>query len=173
MKILGIDTTGQTASAALVEDDKLICEFTLNYKLTHSQTIMPMIAEIIERSETDKASIDCIACAAGPGSFTGLRIGLATAEAMAYSWQCLLHGVDTLKALAYNIPIEGLVLSPVLDAQKGNYYQALYQWQEGKLVELAVTEVVNKYGKVIVVEDDCKVSPFFLKSGVWKPIVSS
>ena len=57
MKILGIDTTGQTASAALVEDDKLICEFTLNYKLTHSQTIMPMIAEIIERSETEKASI--------------------------------------------------------------------------------------------------------------------
>ena len=77
MKILGIDTTGQTASAALVEGDKLIAEFTMNYKLTHSQTILPMIADILERTETDKASIDCIACACGPGSFTGLRIGLA------------------------------------------------------------------------------------------------
>ena len=74
MKILGIDTTGQTASAALVEGDKLIAEFTMNYKLTHSQTILPMIADILERTETDKASIDCIACACGPGSFTGLRI---------------------------------------------------------------------------------------------------
>ena len=63
MKILGIDTTGQTASAALVEGDKLIAEFTMNYKLTHSQTILPMIADILERTETDKASIDCIACA--------------------------------------------------------------------------------------------------------------
>ena len=72
MKILGIDTTGQTASAALVEGDKLIAEFTMNYKLTHSQTILPMIADILERTETDKASIDCIACACGPGSFTGV-----------------------------------------------------------------------------------------------------
>ena len=83
MKILGIDTTGQTASAALVEGDKLIAEFTMNYKLTHSQTILPMIADILERTETDKASIDCIACACGPGSFTGLRIGAATAT----TWQ--------------------------------------------------------------------------------------
>ena len=67
MKILGIDTTGQTASAALVEGDKLIAEFTMNYKLTHSQTILPMIADILERTETDKASIDCIACACGEG----------------------------------------------------------------------------------------------------------
>lgn len=83
MKILGIDTTGQTASAALVEGDKLIAEFTMNYKLTHSQTILPMIADILERTETDKASIDCIACACGPGSFTGLRIGAATAKGFA------------------------------------------------------------------------------------------
>ena len=62
---------------------------------------------------------------------------------MAYAWQCCLHGVDTLKALAYNIQLEGIVLSPVLDAQKGNFYQALYQWQNGQLVELAQVAVVN------------------------------
>ena len=79
----------------------------------------------------------------GPGSFTGLRIGLATVEAMAYAWQCCLHGVDTLKALAYNVQLEGMVLSPVLDAQKGNFYQALYEWKQGQLVELAPVAVVN------------------------------
>lgn len=84
-----------------------------------------------------------MAVSMGPGSFTGLRIGLATAEAMAYSWQCSLHGVDTLKAMAYNIQLEGRVLSPVLDAQKGNFYQALYEWRNGELVELAPVEVVS------------------------------
>ena len=84
-----------------------------------------------------------MAVSMGPGSFTGLRIGLATAEAMAYSWQCCLHGVDTLKAMAYNIQLEGRVLSPVLDAQKGNFYQALYEWRNGELVELAPVEVVS------------------------------
>ena len=84
-----------------------------------------------------------MAVSMGPGSFTGLRIGLATAEAMAYAWGCCLHGVDTLKALAYNIQLEGVVLSPVLDAQKGNFYQALYEWREGQLVELAPVAVVN------------------------------
>ena len=80
----------------------------------------------------------------GPGSFTRVRIGLAPAEAMAYSWHCCLHGVDTLEALAYNIPLEGILLSPVLDAQKGNYYQALYKWETGQLVKLSPVEVVSK-----------------------------
>ena len=103
MKILGIDTTGQTASAALVEGDKLIAEFTMNYKLTHSQTILPMIADILERTETDKASIDCIACACGPGSFTGLRIGAATAKGFALALDKPIVAVPTLDALAYNV----------------------------------------------------------------------
>ena len=118
MRILGIDTTGQTASAALVEDDKLICEFTLNYKLTHSQTIMPMIAEIIERSETDKASIDCIACAAGPGSFTGLRIGAATAKgfALALDKPVIVGAKNATKLLTQGTTVrleatKGIVLS--------------------------------------------------------------
>jgi len=91
MKILGIDTTGQTASAALVEGDKLIAEFTMNYKLTHSQTILPMIADILERTETDKASIDCIACACGPGSFTGLRIGEGLCACAGQAHCCRSH----------------------------------------------------------------------------------
>jgi len=122
----------------------LLAEYNIHMGMTHSEGLLPQLEQLLKRTNTKKQDIDLIAVSMGPGSFTGLRIGLATAEAMAYSWQCLLHGVDTLKALACNIPLEGFLLSPVLDAQKGNYYQALYQWQEGKLVELAGTEVVNK-----------------------------
>lgn len=136
MKILGIDTTGQTASAALVEDDKLIAEFTLNYKLTHSQTIMPMIAEIMERTETDQADIDYIACASGPGSFTGLRIGAATAKGLALSMGKPLVAVPTLDALAYNIFEAGKFICPIMDARRNQVYAAFYEWEDGKLVRL-------------------------------------
>ena len=144
MLTLAIDTATKVCSVALCRDGEITAEYNITLGMTHSEGLLPQLEQLLERTNTKKQDIDLIAVSMGPGSFTGLRIGLATAEAMAYSWQCLLHGVDTLKALAYNIPIEGLVLSPVLDAQKGNYYQALYQWQEGKLVELAGTEVVNK-----------------------------
>ena len=143
MLTLAIDTATKVCSVALCRDGEITAEYNINMGMTHSEGLLPQLEQLLKRTNTKKQDIDLIAVSMGPGSFTGLRIGLATAEAMAYSWQCLLHGVDTLKALAYNIPIEGLVLSPVLDAQKGNYYQALYQWQEGKLVELAATEVVN------------------------------
>jgi len=141
---LAIDTATKVCSVALCRDGELLAEYNIHMGMTHSEGLLPQLEQLLKRTNTKKQDIDLIAVSMGPGSFTGLRIGLATAEAMAYSWQCLLHGVDTLKALAYNIPLEGFLLSPVLDAQKGNYYQALYQWQEGKLVELAGTEVVNK-----------------------------
>lgn len=144
MLTLAIDTATKVCSVALCRDGEITAEYSIHLGMTHSEGLLPQLEQLLKRTNTKKQDIDLIAVSMGPGSFTGLRIGLATAEAMAYSWQCLLHGVDTLKALAYNIPIEGMVLSPVLDAQKGNYYQALYQWQEGKLVELAGTEVVNK-----------------------------
>lgn len=86
--------------------------------MTHSEGLLPQLDQLLQRTGVQKQDIELLAVSMGPGSFTGLRIGLATAEAMAYSWQCCLHGVDTLKALAYNIQLEGRVLSPVLDAQR-------------------------------------------------------
>lgn len=136
MKILGIDTTGQTASAALVEDEKLIAEFTMNYKLTHSQTIMPMIADIMERTETEKTSIDCIACAAGPGSFTGLRIGAATAKGFALALDKPLVAVPTLDALAYNVFETDKIICPIMDARRNQVYAAFYMWENGKFMRL-------------------------------------
>ena len=136
MKILGIDTTGQTASAALVEGDKLIAEFTMNYKLTHSQTILPMIADILERTETDKASIDCIACACGPGSFTGLRIGAATAKGFALALDKPIVAVPTLDALAYNVFETNKFICPIMDARRKQVYTGIYRFENHQLVTL-------------------------------------
>lgn len=144
MLTLAIDTATKVCSIALVRDGEILAEYNVNVGLTHSEGLLPQIEQLMNRTGIDKKSIELLAVSMGPGSFTGLRIGLATAEAMAYSWQCMLHGVDTLKAMAYNIPVEGIILSPVLDAQKGNYYQGIYEWVDGSLVEHAGVSVVNK-----------------------------
>lgn len=144
MLTLAIDTATKVCTLALCKDNQVLAEYSINMGMTHSEGLLPQLEQLLKRAKVEKQEIELLAVSMGPGSFTGLRIGLATAEAMAYSWHCLLHGVDTLKALAYNLPLGGLVLSPVLDAQKGNYYQALYTWEQGKLVELSPVEVVSK-----------------------------
>lgn len=143
MLTLAIDTATKICTVALCRDQQLLAEYNVNVGMTHSEGLLPQLEQLLKRTGIKKNEIELLAVSMGPGSFTGLRIGLATAEAMAYSWQCFLHGVDTLKALAYNIPLEGFILSPVLDAQKGNFYQALYKWENGVLVELEPVQVVN------------------------------
>ena len=105
---------------------------------------MPQLDQMFARTGIKKEEIDRIAVSIGPGSFTGLRIGLAAAEAMAYAWQCGICGVNTLQAMAYNIPLAGVVLAPVLDAQKGNYYTAFYEWVSGELKELQPVEMADR-----------------------------
>lgn len=144
MLTLAIDTATKVCTVALCDDSRILGEYTINKGNTHSEGLLPQIEQLLTRCQVKKEAVELLAVSMGPGSFTGLRIGLATAEAMAYAWHSYLHGVDTLEALAYNLQLEGMILSPVLDAQKGNYYQALYQWQEGKLVELLPVEVVSK-----------------------------
>ena len=144
MLTLAIDTATKVCSIALCREQEVLAEYTINMGMTHSEGLLPQIEQLLNRCKVEKNSIELLAVSMGPGSSTGLRIGLATAEAMAYSWHCCLHGVDTLEALAYNIPLEGILLSPVLDAQKGNYYQALYKWETGQLVKLSPVEVVSK-----------------------------
>ncbi len=165
MKILGIDTTGQTASAALVEDDKLIAEFTLNYKLTHSQTIMPVIADIIERTETDKSTIDCIACASGPGSFTGLRIGAATAKGFALALDKPLVAVPTLDALAYNVFETNKFICPIMDARRNQVYAAFYMWEDGKLIRLT-DHMAESIDRIIEIAEMFESEVIFLGDGV-------
>ena len=100
MKILAIDSSGLVASVAVVEDDNMLAEYTINYKKTHSQTLLPMLGEISKMIELDLKSVDAIAVAAGPGSFTGLRIGSATAKGLGLALDKPLISVPTVDALA-------------------------------------------------------------------------
>jgi tRNA threonylcarbamoyladenosine biosynthesis protein TsaB len=127
MKILGIESAAMTASAAVLEDDRLIAEYTIDYKKTHSQTLLPMISEIRDMIQLDLDTIDAIAVSGGPGSFTGLRIGSTTAKGLGLALNKPLIHVPTLDAMAYQIfGTPGLVCS-MLDARKGNVFAGIYR----------------------------------------------
>ena len=96
MKILGLDSSGLVAGAAIVEDDNLLAEYTVNYKKTHSQTLLPMLDEIVRMTELDLNTLDAIAVAGGPGSFTGLRIGSATAKGLGLALKKPLIQIPTV-----------------------------------------------------------------------------
>ena len=123
MKILALDTSGNVASAAIIDEGKLICESILNHKKTHSEKIMPMIDALLSDSETDISEIDLFAAAIGPGSFTGLRIGVATAKALAHATGKGVLGICTLEGLAYNLfGADGLVCT-IMDARRDQVYK--------------------------------------------------
>ena len=143
MLILSIDTATSTCAVGLCKDGIVLAEYKINAGMTHSEGLLLQLDQIFKRTKIDKHELDLIAVSIGPGSFTGLRIGLATAKALAYSLQVPLLGINTLEGIAYNVPIDGIILSPILDAQKGNYYQAIYEWQNEKLVELQAVEIVS------------------------------
>ena len=103
MKILALDSSGLVASAAVIEDDTLLAEYTICHKKTHSQTLLPMLDEIRKNIELDMNTIDAIAVSAGPGSFTGLRIGSATAKGLGLALEKPLIHVPTVDALAWNL----------------------------------------------------------------------
>lgn len=122
MKILALDSSGLVASVAVVEDDNLIAEYTVNYKKTHSQTLLPMLDEIVKMTELDLDTIDAVAVAAGPGSFTGLRIGSATAKGLGLALKKPLIGVPTLEGLAYNLYNTKGLICPLMDARRNQVY---------------------------------------------------
>ena len=128
MKILGIDGSGLVASVAIVEDDNLIGEYTTGYKKTHSQTLLPMLDELSKMVELDLNTLDAIAVAAGPGSFTGLRIASATAKGLGLSLGCPIVSVPTVDALAFNLWGSETIICPIMDARRGQVYTGLYQF---------------------------------------------
>lgn len=130
MKILAIDSSGVVATAALVEDNNLIAEYTIHYKKTHSQTLMPMLDEIKQMTELDLDTIDAIAVASGPGSFTGLRIGAATAKGLAMGLGKPIIEVPTLEGLAYQMYGASALICPIMDARRNQVYTGLYQFTE-------------------------------------------
>ena len=126
MLIFGIDTCCMAATAALMDEDKLIAQTVVNHNRTHSQKMMPQIEAMFEMAERDVSEVDCFAAAAGPGSFTGVRIGIATAKALAQSFGKPCAAVSTLEALANNNALFDGIISPILDARRGQVYNALF-----------------------------------------------
>ena len=143
MKILALDSSGLVASAAVLEDDILLGEYTINHKKTHSQTLLPMVDALVQMLELDLNTVDAIAVAAGPGSFTGLRIGAATAKGLGLALDKPLIAVPTVDALAYNVGVTDCLICPMMDARRGQVYTGIYCYTEGKLDVLRPQEAVS------------------------------
>lgn len=128
MKILALDSSGLVASVAVVEDEVLIGEYTVNYKKTHSQTLLPMLQALKDMVELDLGTLDAIALAAGPGSFTGLRIGSATAKGLGLALNLPLVEVPTVDGLAYNLYGTDKLVCPIMDARRNQVYTGIYEF---------------------------------------------
>ena len=128
MRVLAIDSSGLTATVAMVEDDQTIAEYTTNYKKTHSQTLLPMIDEMVKMVDADLSSIDAIAVSGGPGSFTGLRIGSATAKGLGLALGKPLIHVPTVEAMAYSMYGCEDIICPIMDARRKQVYTGLYSF---------------------------------------------
>ena len=138
MKLIAIDSSGLTASVAVLTEEELIAEYTVQHQKTHSRTLLPMLDEICRMTEQDLTDIDAVAVACGPGSFTGLRIGSATAKGIGLALQKPLIEVPTLMALAYALPgAQDAVICPIMDARRGQVYNGLYRFAGGRLETLA------------------------------------
>lgn len=159
MRVLAIDSSGLTATVAIVEDDTTIAEFTINYKKTHSQTLLPMIDEMVKMVEADLNTIDAIAVAGGPGSFTGLRIGSATAKGLGLALGKPLIHIPTADAMAYSIYGCEDIICPIMDARRNQVYTGIYQMDGDKLqvleaqMAVEIDELAKKlctYGKPMI-----------------------
>ena len=166
MKILAIDTSGVVAAVAVTCDGVLLGEYTLNHGLTHSQRLLPMVDELLKALSLDISDIDIFACSTGPGSFTGLRIGIATVKGFAFAQNKPCVSVSGLEAMAYNHLYTDYLICPLMDARAGQVYNAVYKRFRGGLavvtppraVEIGtvVDELKGSDKKVLFVGDGVK-----------------
>ena len=131
MKILALDTSAKTASVALTDGHRLISQYTQNAGLTHSETMLPMVEALLRDAKTSADDIDMFACTVGPGSFTGVRIGVSVIKGLAFGKNKICVGVSTLEALARNIEEEDATVVPVMDARRGRLYSAIFRIENG------------------------------------------
>lgn len=141
MKVLSIDTSTMISSCAVIEEGVVIGEMNINQQKTHSETLVPMIKDILDRLDLKPQDIDLYAVGKGPGSFTGLRIGMTTAKTMAQVFDKKIVGVSTLKALAYSVMTHKKIVA-LLDARGGRVYYGIYQWKDGVLNTVYKDELI-------------------------------
>lgn len=143
MKILAVDTSAVCASVAITENDKIISLCSTNAGLTHSRTLLPMIDSALKNSETQLDSIDCFACANGPGSFTGIRIGISAIKGLADGLDKKCIAVSTLEGLAYNLVGQQVIACPVMDARCNQVYTAVFDVDGDKISRLTEDEAIK------------------------------
>ena len=180
MKILGIESSSLVASVAIVTDQVLTAEYTVNFKKTHSQTLLPMLDEIVKMTEADLETIDAIAVSGGPGSFTGLRIGSATGKGLGLALDKPLISVPTVDAMAYNLYGSAYLVCPIMDARRNQVYTGIYDNRTGFSVVkdqcamdiMDLIEELNETGqKVIFLGDGVPVYQSRIEENMKTPFV--
>lgn len=137
MNILAVDTSALTATVAVFKDGVSVFENNITNALTHSETLMPMIDYALKSVKLIPADIDLFAVSNGPGSFTGIRIGVSAVKALAYSLDKPVFGINTLKSLAYNLcMLEDIPICAIMDARRSQVYNAVYKFKDGKCTEI-------------------------------------
>jgi tRNA threonylcarbamoyladenosine biosynthesis protein TsaB len=174
MHILAIDTSNQALGVALLRDNELVGEIVTNIAKNHSIRLMPAIDYLMKEVNITPEQLDKIVVAKGPGSYTGVRIGLTTAKTLAWSLQIPIVGVSSLEALAYRATFSSALICPFFDARRGLVYTGLYEMKNGKL-ELVEEErnilftewlehLVDKKKQVVFLSPDIKKHAELIKS---------
>lgn len=152
MKILAIESAGTVASIALIEEGVIVCDYTVNGKYTHSKTIMPMIESMEKITDTDLSTIDAVAVSGGPGSYTGLRIGSATAKGLAHVWNVPIISVSTIESMANNFEQTERIICPMLDARRQHAFCGAYKYEGNQLVNVVPIDLrsVEEFSKELI-----------------------
>lgn len=164
MNILAVDTSANVAAVALMCDGTLLGECMINNKKTHSEKLMPMIDTLLRDNGVDISELDLFAVANGPGSFTGLRIGVSTVKGLAHALNKPIVGISTLEGLAYNLFETDGLISPIMDARRSQVYNAVYKWEDGNFKEVIAPRAVSLEECLDGFKDEKKV--YFLGDGV-------
>jgi len=143
MKILVLDSSSSAATVAIMEDERLLVETVINHQRTHSEKLLPMVEAALKDCGLKPKEIDVFAVTLGPGSFTGLRIGIAAIKAMAQALGKATVGISTLDALAWNLPYVHEMICPIIDAQRDRVYTASYRWGQQGMVRLSEYEILE------------------------------
>ncbi|MDR5659809.1 tRNA (adenosine(37)-N6)-threonylcarbamoyltransferase complex dimerization subunit type 1 TsaB [Serpentinicella sp. ANB-PHB4] len=143
MNILVLDTSSVVATVGICNDEKLIGEYTINHKKTHSEKLLPMVDEVLNAAGLKPKDIDVFGVSLGPGSFTGLRIGITTIKVMAQAMAKPVVGISALEALAYNAPFYEGTICPMIDGQRDLVYTASYKWEDNELVQVEEQQVLD------------------------------
>lgn len=163
MKILGIESATVTASCAITEDKKVMCEYSQSFKRTHSEKLMPLIVQLLEDNCISTDEIDYIAVSKGPGSYTGVRIGAAIAKGLALAKGIKILPVSTMMSIAYNVYDKDKYIVPIQDAKSGRIYSGIYKWNNQKLEVIKeqfacniddLYEIVNNLDKDVIFNGD-------------------